>query len=148
MFLLHCLSYFPLSIASHRALKEKNTHFKKPFKVADLFRFSESAQKIVILLLGMAGCGKTHLCLDIVAKLVAGIPPMNSFSWFFTFQSMFMALSALKMRVSFSRHFFSLPTQRQSHKLSAQVEPTASFLSTALIRFLFQCSRGQCCTKL
>ena len=54
-------------------LKEKITHFKKPFKVADLFHFSESAQKIVILLLGMtAGCGKTHLCLDIVAKWVAG----------------------------------------------------------------------------
>ena len=53
-------------------LKEKITHFKKPFKVADLFHFSESAQKIVILLLGIAGCGKTHLCLDIVAKWVAG----------------------------------------------------------------------------
>ena len=53
-------------------LKEMIPHFKTPFKADDLFHFSDSSQKIVILLLGMAGYGKTHLCLDIVAKWVTG----------------------------------------------------------------------------
>ena len=52
-------------------LRERICYFKEPFEFSNLFHVSDGAQKIVVLLLGMAGCGKTHLCLDIVHKWAA-----------------------------------------------------------------------------